>query len=185
MFDYNNYGLIEYPNPILRQKAEPVTVFNDDVRKKAYLMHKIMAEKGGIGLAANQIGLLERIIIIDAKLIDDHKRSYYTFVNPEILSSEGEYVNDSEGCLSHPGIRISVKRPKKIKLKYQDVDGNFHENNFESVEGNIVAQVIHHEIDHLLGVTIIDCMTPGQKMINDKKLIRLEKEYRKLKKSRQ
>jgi peptide deformylase len=181
MFDYNNYGLIEYPNPILRQKAEPVTVFNDDVRKKAYLMHKIMDEKGGIGLAANQIGLLERIIIIHAKLIDDHKRSYYTFVNPEILSSEGEYVNDNEGCLSHPGIRISVKRSKKIRLKYQDVDGNFHENNFESVEGHITAQVILHEIDHLNGINLPDHMTPGQKMINDKKLFKLERKFRKYK----
>lgn len=178
MFNYDQCDLIFYPNQLLRKKAAPVTVFNDDVRRKAYLMHKIMSEKFGIGLAANQIGLLERIIVVDAKVSDNNNRSYFTYINPEIISGKDEYVHE-EGCLSHPGIYLKIKRYREIVLKYQDVDGKFHEQVFESIPGKIHAQVIQHELDHLDGINLPDKMTPGQKMVFDNKLRKLEKLFRK------
>ena len=102
----------------------------------------------------------------------------WEFNNPILFFRTREFIFN-EGCLSHPGIHIDIKRPKKIQFKYQDTDGNFHTDCATSKDDNILSVVIQHEIDHLLGVNLPDHMTPGQKIINDKKLIKLEKEYRK------
>lgn len=169
--------LVKYPNPVLKKKAEIVTEFGEILKKTAYAMFRIMDENKGIGLAASQIGVLKRIIIVHGRLANENK-SWKTYINPEIVSSSGEYVYN-EGCLSHPGIHIDVKRPKIINIKYQDIAGKEYSETIESIDGNVLAQVIQHEIDHLWGVNLVDKMTPGQKFLNDKKLMRLEKEYRK------
>lgn len=170
-------NLIKYPNPILKKVALKVTEFGEPLKKRAYAMFKIMYDFNGIGLAANQVGILERVIVVHGKLINNTK-SWKTYVNPEILSSSGEFTYE-EGCLSHPGIRIKITRPKIIQLKYQDVEGKEFTETIESVEGMVHAQVVQHEIDHINGINLIEHMTAGQAMLNDKKLYKLEKEYRK------
>jgi peptide deformylase len=169
-------NLVKYPNSVLKQKAEPVTEFGEDLKKVAHFMSRLMYEFKGIGLAANQVGLLKRIIVVHNKF--GGPMSNRVFINPEIIGSEGEFIY-KEGCLSHPGIYIDIKRPKKIQFKYQDTDGNFHTDCSTSKDDNILGVVIQHEIDHLNGINLPDHMTPGQKLMNDKKLMKLEKEFRK------
>jgi peptide deformylase len=175
-FNYD-MSVLKYPHPILKQKAINVTVFNECLKKCAYAMFRTMFDARGIGLAANQVGLLERIIIIHGKIVCG-TNSWKTYINPEIISSEGEFTY-KEGCLSFPGIYLDIKRAKKINLKYFDVEGKEYNETIESNENNILAQVIQHEIEHLNGVCLIDHMTTGYRMLHENKLRKLEKAYRK------
>jgi peptide deformylase len=175
-FNYD-MNVLKYPHPILKQKAVDITVFDERLKKCAYAMFKAMYDFNGIGLAANQVGLLERIIVIHGKIVNG-TNSWKTYVNPEILSSEGEFTH-KEGCLSFPGIFIDIKRSKKINLKYFDVEGKEYNETIESNGNFILAQVIQHEIDHLCGINIIDHMTNGYRMLYENKLRKLEKAYRK------
>lgn len=133
--------------PLLRNVSHPVTKF--DLRLNMILrdMEETMYAAEGVGLAAPQIGLMRRIVVIDA---GEGVREY---INPEILAAEGE-VAMAEGCLSIPGRRACVTRPEKVHVRAQDRKGKF----FEVHADGLLARALQHEIDHLNGVLYVDLM---------------------------
>jgi peptide deformylase len=138
--------IIEYPNPILRKKSEPVTTFDDALVSLLVDMFDTMDSKKGIGLAAPQIGILQQIIIIS------FEKDQFELINPEILDYSGQRDIQEEGCLSMPGVQVDVERYDIIKVKAQNRKGDYLE--FES--DGMVARIIQHEVDHLKGVLITD-----------------------------
>lgn len=141
--------ILHIGDPLLKAVSHPVTKFDMRLKMIVRDMGETMYEADGIGLAAPQIGLMRRLVVID--LYDD--QGLRVFVNPEILATEGE-VSMEEGCLSVPGRRGCVKRPEKISLRYQDIKGKFHELEAEG----LLARALQHEIDHLNGVLYVDIM---------------------------
>ncbi|TCQ29456.1 peptide deformylase [Rhizobium sp. PP-CC-3G-465] len=143
--------LIILPDPLLRQISAPVERVDDDVRRVADDMLKTMYDAPGIGLAAIQIGLPRRLLVIDlAKEGDD--AAPQVFINPEILTSTDERSVYEEGCLSIPDYYAEVERPAGITLRYLDREGRQQ----EIAADGLLATCLQHEIDHLNGVLFID-----------------------------
>ncbi len=132
-------------DPLLRKKSREVTIIDDRIKILIEDMKETMYKEDGIGLAAPQVGIARRVVVID---IGD---GFLALINPEIITQEGEEI-DSEGCLSIPGKLGKVRRPFKVKVKYLDLEGNE-----KIIEGTgLLARVLCHEIDHLNGVLFID-----------------------------
>jgi peptide deformylase len=161
--------ILTYPNPVLRQKANKVTTFDDELRKLASDMAATMYDAPGIGLAANQIGVLQQIIVVDITEPEGEKE-FTPFVNPVISEGEGSVV-DEEGCLSVIEYATNVKRFKKILVTAQDLDGNQLE--FEAEDR--FARIIQHEVDHLLGKLFIDRISSLKRNLYKKKLKKILK----------
>jgi len=141
-----------FDHPVLRKKAKPVRELDDELRRQAADMMETMHLASGIGLAANQVGSLQRIIVVDVSGIDDAPGATpLVMVNPEILSEEGRWVME-EGCLSIPDIREEVERAERIRVRFRDIDFRVQELDTEALQ----ARVILHEIDHLNGVLFFD-----------------------------
>lgn len=136
-----------YGEPILRKVARPVREINEAIRKLAEDMMATMEAAEGVGLAATQVGLLDRIIVVNPK----EGRKPFTLINPEIISRAGEEVLE-EGCLSIPGLREKVKRSHRLLVKGMDLNGK--EIRLEG-EG-LIARILEHEVDHLKGILFID-----------------------------
>jgi peptide deformylase len=135
-----------YPDDVLKQKAKKVSTFDSSVRKLAQDMLDTMYENDGVGLAAPQVGVSKRIMVIDVAGSEE-PRDPIVFINPVIVEKEGELVG-LEGCLSFPGVYFEVKRANRIIVKFQDVKGK--EKKLES-QGDLLCRAIQHEIDHLDG----------------------------------
>ncbi|MGD9897871.1 MAG: peptide deformylase [Calditrichaceae bacterium] len=146
-------------DPVLRKNTNKVTDFNDNVKRIIKNMIAVMHREDGVGLAAPQVGLESSILVIDVSAVEENEipRAY---INPEIHETAGESVIE-EGCLSIPGVREEVQRPEKIKLSYNDEDGNFHK---ELIDG-WKARVLQHEIDHLNGVLFVDRISPVKRQL--------------------
>ncbi|HHW07951.1 MAG TPA: peptide deformylase [Clostridia bacterium] len=139
------YRILELGDPALREKSQAVTKFNASLAKLLNNMADTMYDADGVGLAAPQIGVLKRVVVID---VGD---GLLELVNPEIIEQEGEEIA-VEGCLSIPGKQGNVKRASRVKVKYQDRHGNE-----QLVEGEgLLARALQHEIDHLDGILYID-----------------------------
>jgi len=142
-----------YPDGILREKAENVEAINDNIIETLNKMKETMYKYNGIGLAAEQVGILQKLVVIDTSVGDSN---LIELINPEIIASEGTYDEHDEGCLSVPGYYGVVKNRKKyVKVKYLDKNGN--EQTIETDE--FLSVVLQHEIDHLNGVVFIDRMS--------------------------
>lgn len=137
---------------ILRKRSKEVTVIDDKIKRLLDDMADTMYEKDGVGLAAPQIGILKRLVVID---VDDE--NLYKMVNPKIIKSSGKQV-DQEGCLSVPDIKGTVIRPNKVTVQYTDENGEEITLDAE----NLLARCICHELDHLDGVLFIDKMEKEQ-----------------------
>ena len=143
-------NILTFPDPRLRKVAQPVIKFDKSLKKLTEDMLETMYESNGIGLAATQVNVHKRVIVID---ISDDKSNPKIFINPEYeIKDNKSLFTFSEGCLSIPGFNEEITRPDKIFLKWQDVNGNFHE---EEPEG-ILTVCIQHEIDHLEGKLMVD-----------------------------
>lgn len=140
-----------FPDEVLKQKAKKVSIFDSSTRKLAQDMLDTMYQNDGVGLAAPQVGISKRIMVIDVSGEDDPKKPI-VFINPIIVHKEGELVG-LEGCLSFPGVYFEVKRANKITVRYQNVQGR--DQKLEA-EGNLLCRAIQHEIDHLDGELFID-----------------------------
>ena len=138
------------PDPIFRQKAKPVVAFDNQLKSTIAEMLDLMYEHRGIGMGANMVGLLERIIVVD--LQEDGKRSPLVYVNPSITAKTDSKIEREESSLCFPGIRASISRPESIEVAFQDVEGNHHT---MTAEGWL-ATVIQHEMDYLEGKTFLD-----------------------------
>ena len=143
--------ILEYPDARLKRIASPVTEFTPAIKKLVNDMAETMYAAPGIGLAAVQVGVPKRVIVMDLARQDEPKQPRY-FVNPEILWASEELKPWEEGCLSVPEIFDEVDRPAHVKLKYLDYNGN------EVIEDahDLFAVCIQHEMDHLEGVLFID-----------------------------
>jgi peptide deformylase len=163
----------KYGDPILRQQAKPQMVFDDKLREAAANMIETMQAAGGIGLAANQVGLSQALCVVEVSLIQEGAAPR-AFVNPEIVQTLGPLATMEEGCLSIPDINEDVERHERIQLRFQDLEGNRHEEEFEGV----FARVLQHEIDHLNGVFFVDRISPVKRKLLNKKLQALAEQTR-------
>jgi peptide deformylase len=144
--------IISIPDPRLRQTSEPVVTFNKDLRNFADEMLASMYAAPGIGLAAVQVGVLKRMLVIDLAKREETPPDPKIIINPDITWSSSERSVYEEGCLSIPEFYEDVTRPASIRLRYQDVDGKTHETEADG----LMATCLQHEIDHLNGVLFID-----------------------------
>ena len=143
--------ILVVPDPVLKQVSKPVETVDDDLRALMDDMLETMYAAPGIGLAAIQVGVPKRVIVMDLARPDEEKQPRY-FVNPEILWASEETAPYEEGCLSVPDIYDEVERPSRVKLRYMNYQGETIE---EDAEG-LYAVCIQHEMDHLDGVLFID-----------------------------
>ena len=160
----------EFPDPILQQHAMPVTVFDETLRQLAADMLETMYEERGIGLAANQVAVLKQIVVVDVMAGDeDHgQREPQVLVNPKIVAASGETAIE-EGCLSVPEFRAEVPRAEKIKVEYQDLEGQP-----QTLEADgLLAICLQHEFDHLRGRLFIDYLPPLKQRMVKKRLAKL------------
>ena len=163
--------IIKEPNPILRKKADNVLNVDDDIRKLMDNMLETMYQAPGIGLAAPQVGVLKKVIVIDLSKDDEPKKPFF-IVNPKIIWKSEELSSREEGCLSIPGYFAEIVRPKKCKLQYLDYYGKKKE-----VEADdLLSTCIQHEVDHCDGVLFIDYLSKLKKDMIIKRLIKAKQE---------
>ena len=164
--------VLEHPHPILKKKAQRVEKVDDEIRKLLDDMLETMYD-GGVGLAAPQVGVSKRIIVVDAYQSEEggQGKPMY-FVNPEIIWNSEEKVLFCEGCLSIPGQSAEVERFEKIKVRYQDYNGQEK----ELLADDFLAIVLQHEIDHLDGILYIDRISRLKRNMLLKKLEKARKE---------
>ena len=162
--------LIE-PDPILRKKCEPLEKVDDDIRKLMKDMLETMYKAPGIGLAAIQVGILKRVVVVDISKDDQEKHPLF-FVNPEITYRSKETSVYEEGCLSLPGQFAEIERPAKCHLKYIDFNGK--EKKLKA--DGLLSTCIQHEVDHLNGVLFIDYLSKLKKDMIIKKFIKTNKD---------
>ncbi len=158
--------ILTYPHPILAQKAAPVTVFDEELRRLVADLVETMFDAPGAGLAANQVGLATRVVVINtSKKEEDEDRQAIALINPEILHGEGSEV-EVEGCLSVREYSTKVERFQKIVVRAQDLKGATSE--FEACD--FFARVIQHECDHLEGKLFIDRISSLKRGLYKKKI---------------
>ena len=167
--------ILTEPDPILRQKSQPVDIVDDLTRKLMDDMLETMYLAPGIGLAAIQIGVPKRIIVLDVSK-DPKKKEPMYFVNPVIVSTSKNNITYEEGCLSVPGQFAEIDRPDRCHVKYLDYNGNYKELKSEG----LLATCIQHEIDHLEGILFIDYLSNLKKSIIIKKLSKQKKELERI-----
>jgi peptide deformylase len=160
-----------YGDPVLRRKARPVETFDELLASQAETMFEVMYENEGLGLAANQVGFLGRLIVIDVPL-DDKTRARMALVNPVITDRKGEETAE-EGCLSIPDIRDEVPRAGILKVEARNIKGEFV--SFEA--SGLLARAIQHEIDHLDGILFVDRLSSVRRKLLDGRLKQLAQEY--------
>lgn len=149
-------------NPVLHKKAEPVTEFDEKLAVLVQDMYETMYKENGVGLAAPQVGIGKRIATID---VSDTRDKPFVIINPEILAQEGTELMEA-GCLSIPGTYDKVPRATHVKVRAQNVSGDFFE-----IEGEgLLAHCLQHEIDHLDGKLYIDYLSPLKKRMWLKKM---------------
>ena len=167
--------IIETPDPILRQISTPVEAVDDDLRKLIDDMFQTMYAAPGIGLAAIQVGVPKRLLVIDLQEPEEEGgepvREPLVFINPEILEASDTLQVYSEGCLSVPDMYAEVERPDRIRARWLDRDGKPHE---EEIDG-LLAICLQHEMDHLEGILFIDHLSRLKRDMIIKKLAKARK----------
>ena len=163
------------PDPILRKKSESLEKVDDELRRLLDEMLVTMYSAPGIGLAAVQVGILKRLIVIDISK-DKEKKNPIFLINPEIISKSKNTSIYEEGCLSLPGHFAEIERPEECQIKYIDYDGKKK----EMKANGLLSTCIQHEIDHLNGILFIDYLSKLKKDMIVKKLIKHKKEINKV-----
>ena len=171
--------IIETPDPLLRRISKPVEAVDDDLRKLIADMFDTMYAAPGIGLAAIQIGVPKRVLVIDLQEPEeeggDPVRDPRVFINPEILEASDTFQVYSEGCLSVPDQYAEVERPDRIRARWLDEKGETHE---EELDG-LLGICLQHEMDHLEGILFIDHLSRLKRDMVLKKLAKSRKELAK------
>lgn len=146
-----SHKIVLLADPVLRQKAESVTDIDEDIRQLLDDMVETMYDAVGIGLAAPQIGISKRLIVMDCAK-DDSPPEIWKMINPEIINRSEDTAKMEEGCLSIPGYNGDVIRPAEVEVRYIDIEGNVQ----QMTASGLLAACVQHEIDHLDGVLFID-----------------------------
>lgn len=160
----------KYPDPVLSQPGEPVTEFNDELRKLVADMFETTYASQGIGLAAPQVGVSKRLTVIDLSM-GKNPAEKLVLINPEITSSEGK-LYEEEGCLSFPDIREKVVRAAKVCIRAQDENGKW----FEMDGEDLLSRCFQHEIDHLDGMLFIFRMSALKRSLSLRKIRKMQAE---------
>lgn len=166
--------ILEVPDPRLKTVSTPVETFDEDLRTLVADMFETMYDAPGIGLAAIQVGVPKRVLVIDLQHEGEDGELVKTprvFINPEILDPSDEHTLYNEGCLSVPDQYAEVERPSTIRARWQDIDGKVHE---EAMDG-LMATCLQHEMDHLEGILFIDHLSRLKRQMVLKKLEKLRK----------
>ena len=142
----------QYPDPVLRMRANEIESFDDDLRRLVERMTELMQDANGVGLAGTQVGTLRRVFVFQPEGEDEGPRAV---VNPALTKTSEVAISDTEGCLSMQGVSIPVERPAKVTIAGKDENGEDVE--FELEERD--ARVVQHELDHLDGILILDRTT--------------------------
>jgi peptide deformylase len=163
------HAIVKFPDPVLAKVGAPVTVFDAALKKLVAEMFESMYAAEGIGLAAPQIGLSQRLTVIDTSFQKTPKDKL-VLINPEIIETEGKQFEE-EGCLSLPDIREKVHRAARVKVKAQNEKGDWFE-----IEGTeLLARAFQHEIDHLDGVLFIDRISRLKRELALRKIRKMQK----------
>jgi len=165
--------ILTYPNPVLRQKVETVSGFDDSLKQLADDLVETMYAAPGAGLAANQIGVCLRLVVIDISASKEEKK-HLVLVNPEIIEKEGCQVEE-EGCLSVIDLTANVERYRKLLVRAQDLNGKI----WEFPAEDFFARVIQHELDHLNGILFIDHLSPLKRALYKKRLKKILRQQEK------
>lgn len=165
--DPQNFQIVLYPNPVLRQVAQPVQTVDASIQKICLKMFELMHEAPGVGLAAPQVGLSLRLFVANAT---GERQDDMAFINPVITVVGRAFEEMEEGCLSLPDIDACIRRPKAVMIEATNINGN----RFQVTSDDLPARIWQHENDHLDGVLIIDKMSPIDKMANRKAIKELE-----------
>jgi peptide deformylase len=146
--------IIELPDPILRKVSAPIETVDDSVRKLADDMLETMYDAPGVGLAAVQVGVLKRLLVLDVSR-ESEPRQPIVMINPVILRRGDEMHTHEEGCLSIPDVRIEIERPAAVTVRHVDRDGRIVERDCVG----LLATAVQHELDHLDGRLIVDFLS--------------------------
>jgi peptide deformylase len=163
------YPIVKFGDPVLEKQAEPVTVFDDELKKLVDDMFESMYAAHGVGLAAPQIGISKRLAVIDISFKEDPSAKL-VLANPEIVHTDGRHTQN-EGCLSIPEFRESVTRPRTVTIRAQDIDGKFYEKTGEE----LLARAFLHETDHLNGKLYISHLSALKRDLIKRKIRKLIK----------
>jgi len=164
-------SIVYYPDPVLREPAAPITEIDDEVRELAAAMVESMVLADGIGLAAPQVGVGRRLIVVSPT---GEPEDATVHLNPRVVETSKEEVEFEEGCLSFPEIRGNVIRPERVTVEFTDLEGK----TFRGEADGLLARVLQHEIDHLDGILFVTKFGPADRMRARKRLRKLEEEYR-------
>ncbi|MGB6291249.1 MAG: peptide deformylase [Desulfobulbales bacterium] len=162
--------ILTFPNPVLRQKVETVTSFDESLKELATDLAETMYDAPGAGLAANQIGVCLRVVVVDVSENKEEKK-HLVLVNPEIIDKEGCQI-DEEGCLSVIDLTAKVERYRKLLVRAQDLDGK----SWEFPAEDFFARVIQHELDHINGILFIDHLSSLKRTLYKKRLKKILRE---------
>ena len=164
------YPVVKFGDPVLEKATEPVSVFDDELRKLIDDMFESMYEARGVGLAANQIGIPKRLAVIDTSFKEDPSQKL-VLANPTIIRVEGRHTQE-EGCLSIPDFREKVTRPRRVTIRAQNAQGEW----FEKTGEDLLARAFLHETDHLDGKLYINHISALKRDLIRRKIRKLVKE---------
>jgi peptide deformylase len=163
------YPIVKFGHPVLEKPSEPVTVFDDELKKLVEDMFESMYAAHGVGLAAPQIGIPKRLAVVDITFKEDPEAKL-VLANPEIIHTEGRHTQN-EGCLSIPEFREPVTRPRKVTIRAQDINGKV----FEKTGEELLARAFLHETDHLNGKLYIHHLSALKRDMIKRKIRKLMK----------
>lgn len=165
--------VLVYPDPVLRRGGKPITKFDANLRQLANEMTEAMYAEGGVGLAAPQVGVEHKLLVLNPAGDKKDRSGELVLCNPKLTKKKGREFGE-EGCLSFPGIHAEVERWIDITVTYQDLDGK--EQTLPAT--GWLARIIQHEMDHLEGVFFVDRLTASEKLRVKAPLLELESEYK-------
>ncbi|QKF07024.1 peptide deformylase [Berryella wangjianweii] len=151
--------VVQSPDPTLRTVCEPCVVGDKSLRRLSAQMASTMYRNNGVGIAAPQVGVTKRLIVVDCDW-DESQRDPIVLVNPELVDTWGDPVVESEGCLSVPGVSAPVERAPWARVRYYDLDGE----QWEIESDGLLGRCLQHEIDHLNGITLFESCVPSARV---------------------
>ena len=151
--------VVVYPDPVLRRGGKTIESFDTELEQLAAQMFEAMYAEGGVGLAAPQVAIEQKLLVLNPTGSTDDRSGEKVLINPKITRKKGREYGE-EGCLSFPGIYAEIERPERCKVKACDVDGQPIELEFDG----FVSRIVQHEYDHLEGVLLVDRMSSADKV---------------------
>jgi peptide deformylase len=167
------FQLTLYPQPVLRKVAEPIRAFDAELATTVRAMFDLMYASKGVGLAAPQVGLRQRILVLNESGDPAQPDREIALVNPSILERYGQTSLYEEGCLSFPGIYAEISRPERVKVRASGIDGVESVREYEG----FVSRIVQHEYDHLEGVLLVDRMSAADRLRHKVALEELKARY--------